>query len=50
MAFVMFGLEVHPTLIIIFYSFDQGPFSHFAFALRVGCSKYKHSYNHDLVV
>jgi len=42
MAFATFRLEVHPILIFLSSSFNQGP-SHYAFALHAGCSKYEHS-------
>jgi len=42
-AFVVLGLEVHPTLIPLFSSFNQRSSFHFAFALHAGCSKYEHS-------
>ncbi len=42
-AFVVFGLEVHPIIILLSSSFDQRLSSHFVFALYMGCSKYKHS-------
>jgi hypothetical protein len=43
MAFATLGLEVHPILIFLSSSFNQGPFFHYAFALHAGCSKYEHS-------
>jgi hypothetical protein len=46
-AFVMLGLEVHPIFILFSFALDQRPSSHFSFPLHVGCSKYKHSKNHD---
>jgi hypothetical protein len=40
-AFVVLGLEVHPTLIPLSFSLNQGPFSHSIFALHAGCSEYE---------
>jgi hypothetical protein len=48
-CYLLFLGQVHPILISFFCPFDQRFFSHFIFALHVGCSKYEHSYNYGLV-
>jgi hypothetical protein len=45
----VFGFEIHPILIQLSSSLNQGLSIHFTFALHASCSKFEHSWHNDLL-